>query len=62
MRSAASARKLLSALWQLNKGDGGEAVARRSWSWIPADGDGLGGGEADREGKRASESDGKAEG
>ena len=32
----------------------------RSWSWIPADEDGLGGGEADREGKRASESDGKA--
>jgi hypothetical protein len=40
MRSTASARKLVSALWQLNKGDGGEAVARRSWSWIPADGDG----------------------
>ena len=38
--SAASAQKLVSALWQLNKGDGGEAVARRSWSWIPADGDG----------------------
>ena len=34
----------------------------RSWSWIPADEDGLGGGEADREGKRVSESYGKAEG